>query len=959
MTRGKIFPGTFFLLVVAGLCTSGCIAIPVGSKTLESDETNREYKTEEQLVAASLVAGVEHDNDGASIAAIACGDYTITTYDLVTAEEDLRKKLVVLGLFPGIGSAWWAGQSMEGSYAYDIFVQPVASIFLNIGLVLPTIVPWFREFSARWEPSDEDDYRGLKRPAASLFGWAKSGYDKKGVQSTSRENERSWDTTEPLENLDVTLTDRSRDFSTSARTDADGEARFDLACLPYLCSEPVTFRIDSPESEVHIDPVDVDVPGSSLGGGLAAVLCHDLAACKWDKIYTDDGQIDFSKGTPSAAPLPRVTATVLEQREDAPDILPVQVTIRNEGSGALYRMAAWTTSNEESFDGLPAVFGRINGGKVASHVLPLPLRCVAGGDRYTVTLQFNEQNGYQPPPLDFSVEGSSLRFPNLVWAADVVDDPARCQSGIVAGIADGVIRPGDAVDVVFTVKNIGQVTAKNVTIEAALPAEPTIAVYGRTDLELGDIAPNATSRGYVNISVKPTCHLMEVPVNVTIREESFGRSVSDTKLLPFDTEIAKQPIRYGTPRTRYVRNDELILRTGASPQASIFGRAEKNAPLRIVGELGDWRMVQIEGRDGAAFAWVHEKDVTNTRPRGSAGNITVGRFNAPPHIVFLEPAADLTTEKARLRLEVVVTDDSRLRDVRLQVGADGKTPKGFEGVVAETRSTAGGGDTRILKHTFDLPMGASVVRVVAVDDEGERSEKSLTITRTPKIGKIYLMSVGINTYPQGYELQCARRDAETFHRFAVKSLGVGSTEATLLVDERATRRQIMTWFGKLRGLTRPEDSVVVLLSGHGMIERDEKYFLTADSEIGNLFGTAISMDEFTRILDMQAEKILVIADACYSGAIRIRGTQEIFKGLAGKGRVLIGYEGPGREDADLGHGYLTHYLIEALEGAGDLDGNGEITIREAYEYSSREVEGRTGTGLWIRGEGDLVLKSGP
>jgi uncharacterized caspase-like protein len=42
-----------------------------------------------------------------------------------------------------------------------------------------------------------------------------------------------------------------------------------------------------------------------------------------------------------------------------------------------------------------------------------------------------------------------------------------------------------------------------------------------------------------------------------------------------------------------------------------------------------------------------------------------------------------------------------------------------------------------------------------------------------------------------------------------------------------------------------------------------------------------------------------------------------------------------------GHGVFTHFLLEALEGEGDLDGNGIVTFSEAYEYVSTSVVAAT------------------
>ena len=38
-----------------------------------------------------------------------------------------------------------------------------------------------------------------------------------------------------------------------------------------------------------------------------------------------------------------------------------------------------------------------------------------------------------------------------------------------------------------------------------------------------------------------------------------------------------------------------------------------------------------------------------------------------------------------------------------------------------------------------------------------------------------------------------------------------------------------------------------------------------------------------------------------------------------------------------GHGVFTHFLLEGLEGAGDVDGNGIITFNELFDYVATNV----------------------
>ena len=46
------------------------------------------------------------------------------------------------------------------------------------------------------------------------------------------------------------------------------------------------------------------------------------------------------------------------------------------------------------------------------------------------------------------------------------------------------------------------------------------------------------------------------------------------------------------------------------------------------------------------------------------------------------------------------------------------------------------------------------------------------------------------------------------------------------------------------------------------------------------------------------------------------------------------------EDSNLGHGLFTYFLLEAFRGAGDEDGDGVVTVQEAFRYARREVIAR-------------------
>ena len=61
---------------------------------------------------------------------------------------------------------------------------------------------------------------------------------------------------------------------------------------------------------------------------------------------------------------------------------------------------------------------------------------------------------------------------------------------------------------------------------------------------------------------------------------------------------------------------------------------------------------------------------------------------------------------------------------------------------------------------------------------------------------------------------------------------------------------------------------------------------------------------------------------------------------SGKGRVILSASGANavsEENKALGHGIFTYYLLEGLRGKADADGDGRVTVDEAYGCESGHV----------------------
>ena len=170
----------------------------------------------------------------------------------------------------------------------------------------------------------------------------------------------------------------------------------------------------------------------------------------------------------------------------------------------------------------------------------------------------------------------------------------------------------------------------------------------------------------------------------------------------------------------------------------------------------------------------------------------------------------------------------------------------------------------------------------------------------------------------------------------------------LLLDERATAKNIRRHFTWLRRNARPEDMVVVFYSGHGAPEEGGTYWVPYDAEIDDLDSTAISDSYIMRQLSrIRSKRLIMFLDSCYSAAIvekedkpKALFDQDFFKKFQGTGRVTI-TASDGKElsleSKELGQGVFTHYLVQALKGKADTNQDGAVELEEVWAHVRRRV----------------------
>jgi len=178
-----------------------------------------------------------------------------------------------------------------------------------------------------------------------------------------------------------------------------------------------------------------------------------------------------------------------------------------------------------------------------------------------------------------------------------------------------------------------------------------------------------------------------------------------------------------------------------------------------------------------------------------------------------------------------------------------------------------------------------------------------------------------------------------------------------------------------------DDLLLVYLSCHGVLDRRGRlYFAVSDTRKNRLAATGVDPGWLIDLLDdCRARRQVLILDCCFSGAFaqRAKGGEglNLEERLAGPGRgraVLTAsrageysFEGePLGGIGDVGPSVFTAGLVEGLiSGNADTDGDGRISVEDAYEHAFAYVQSRGGHQTpqrWLYGaEGRIWLARNP
>jgi hypothetical protein len=211
----------------------------------------------------------------------------------------------------------------------------------------------------------------------------------------------------------------------------------------------------------------------------------------------------------------------------------------------------------------------------------------------------------------------------------------------------------------------------------------------------------------------------------------------------------------------------------------------------------------------------------------------------------------------------------------------------------------------------------------------------------------FAVIVANEKYHQEPKVPFAINDGNTFAQYCKETLGIPEKNVHCINDASLNDiRHEVSWLKDVMVAYNGEAKVIFYYAGHGIPDEKHQtaYLLPVDG-YGNDATTGYSLDDLYSTLGAApAKDVVVLLDACFSGAKRdggmlasARGVAIKVKDAAPQGNMLVFTAAQGDETAfpykeQQGHGLFTYYLLKGLQ-----DTKGNTSLKQLVDYVTTNV----------------------
>ncbi len=407
---------------------------------------------------------------------------------------------------------------------------------------------------------------------------------------------------------------------------------------------------------------------------------------------------------------------------------------------------------------------------------------------------------------------------------------------------------------------------------------------------------------------------------------------------------------------------------------------EFNRPDKVLERLGSTDQATIE-----AYQASYEHRFT-ALPEASE------RQSASVPSLRVKSAIPIYTTHKKVRVTVEATDE-KTELATLQVYDNGVPIFGMHGITIPSAHTYSYSTVISLL----LTAGTNHLQFSAINKsraESLRQAFDVTVDTSPSQGHVIVIAVGVTHYfDRSQSLQYPAKDAADFAHFLSATWPRELTQSPrVLVEEGANRAAILALKKTVLAATSPEDTVLMLIAGHGVLDEGlNYYFAPYDMNFHQYHKAGLSLSDIEYLFDgIPARRKVVLIDTCHSGQLEFANLPAILPSSGGvavirpssiaqqrrralleqafidlrrnSGVIVIGASAGAQTAVESGgyqNGAFTYTVLEALGRneqkaiLADTNHDGVVTVSELRDYVGRRVSALT------NGQQTPLLWSGP
>ena len=430
--------------------------------------------------------------------------------------------------------------------------------------------------------------------------------------------------------------------------------------------------------------------------------------------------VNWSPAPPNAAKgQAKVQAEIRIPRTQAGGTMDMAITAHNTSTQPIYRLRAWTKSDDGVLDRREFVFGELAPGEKRTWTVPIRIPRYVPSRRDDVTVKWEDELGDAIDDAHAEADISELPRPAFAWSYQVVSPDGLLHKG----------EKGETTEVVVDVKNVGAGQAYDAYAALHNLSEDRVNVRkGRT--KLGLLKPGESKSATFVIEVKKPLD-ESVPVRLEVGDKDLYEAQRDKLVLPVGPPVAASS---GAGNVR-VQVDTAIL-VSALDSAPKLATVKKGAVLQSRGKAGQfWRVEWQKGRSGfLPLAAAKEA------PGARVNLKTVAELtqSEPPSIKLANvdtSRGGVDTDQDHLPIVGTAADVNGLRDLQIFVQHENDYRKVFFRTAKKAGQAQNLAGPTQLDFSADLPLkpGNSTVVIIAREDDDLMTQRTLVVHRRQPI----------------------------------------------------------------------------------------------------------------------------------------------------------------------------------------------------------------------------------